>query len=1842
VRWLQVLQLDGTRWAFLSGVKAQGAAPTRDALLQALSRDDTLLIAVSDAALGSVSTSTKGSSGVAAAFYALMCSEAIGRMTRVPVSVLPSLLAYVQAGLGSGASAEHRAGALLLSAQLAARAQLSAAVVETLLDGMAKIAQPPLEAAALKSMLQLMRTHAVATLSRRAVTFLVKTPALSAVLGQLAHSTQIDALIGPLLAGVVAQLGQHHTYANAFSSLVAEVPVRTHSETVTRLLLQSTSEANEETRARIVTALQALHKRCPEEVRRELDSELQQAAGLVVDSSAVALVRDAFGSTTSQPLAMSGVTITLASGLEHANPRLREAAVKQLRELLLTEASAAAHLTSVILRRSADDDAAVAAATLALPGLIEFVADDNALHAAVTTTLSSCASTLRAGQGTHAHEKAASRALSVLTQLGDRKPVFADSAARALLDCLVDDGALQSLAKAARQGARTVAHLIFVGAEDEPSSGDEVLAQQHSALRALGRRLQIDDAVTTWVVSELPLLTPQGRHTVLLALLWALTAAQADARSRAALTAWKVVQLLPKDGTSSDVSSPWSGGLPPTEHMQMRNATAASMAVIGQLWPHVARHIPTASDSSSPDLGNLGQMFGRLCCRPDDSAMAALLERAVGVFRSVHQFLALISAADPAKVDDSIQVAALRMLVKQKWSADSVPLIMVALMNPRRGVRQAAADLLTAPEGMSSRAPLAAWVKSHLEALVTGGATLQLLRGALQDAAFSGTIQQLRSCLVTLQSQYAMTQLARVLLAEIDAGTAAAFASVWHRVAGSSGSSADVLLASTLLEGIAAAAAADGSSRELLVCALESTSLSPALHAAALDSVSEALYASCSEVEQRRVLLAAISLSRRSSQPECSTAARALLIRVTFDATAVAELLTTVLTPEASEQPKPAKRSRRAATAAASAPDNGQDEMSAIPMDAKAVDIVEAVLDVLQWRPLLRFEVLATPLFRVLAALLQMSTEASPSVPARTEEGGNDSPDDTASALSASRGYRLTLTLSTLTNVVRAAKDCPLNTALIVRAVQLAPDVNVRKAALQLLTTVAESEPSQVAADALTVVKSLTSVDSISVDDAQTARALHDAFTAIAPCWVQAIKDDGAQLLRLVIDALPAVPRHRRATLLSALVHALPAPRALAATLRMLLAGDSDAHALASTLSSSRPPVESLRAWHAMLSHTTEQSVTVPTLVTVADFIASELKMTGLRAWFEHHSDDDDTRTAYAELLACALTTVERVKKDRGGRQSLDAVLSALRTLAAGPIHYVLALAKLFTHESRHVKRRALLMASRCIRGSDEEVVPSEAAQAVALHGILLPLVRSADATHPAAQVGALELLADMNARYGIHEKYTHLALASLHTAVQCAKNDSRLAVRAAALSCVASSVDALSTRVVPALPQIIATVLGVLETTDMTVPDANTATGAALAVIAKLVLNLESFLSPVLARVQRLLLSPSLCGTDVSPELRQAASDIRTNIAARVPVRLLIEPLLSSWDTALLSGSDACVAVLLQTKSLVERLDAAQTGSYCEAIFGASHPYPRSCIFTDLHSSTGFELLCLDMRRVQPSTLQEDGGIDRVEAAALDACVALVLKLSEVQFMPLFMTALEWSRASPEHFARPRVLFRLVGALSEALRSVFVPFYKHLLPDAVDFLSSDKAQQQGQPSSKKAKHDPTVTDADAMAHWQLRAEVVNALRLCFLRDTSGFIDEARFNTLAPVLIQQLGGVPPADACETAVRASDDALVDCLVQLAVSVAQDALWRTLNRGVLMVTRHASIRPRRLGVAVVAALVERLAEEYLVLLPETLPFLAELVEDTDEHVEAAARRLLARLSQLADEDVGELLN
>lgn len=76
-------------------------------------------------------------------------------------------------------------------------------------------------------------------------------------------------------------------------------------------------------------------------------------------------------------------------------------------------------------------------------------------------------------------------------------------------------------------------------------------------------------------------------------------------------------------------------------------------------------------------------------------------------------------------------------------------------------------------------------------------------------------------------------------------------------------------------------------------------------------------------------------------------------------------------------------------------------------------------------------------------------------------------------------------------------------------------------------------------------------------------------------------------------------------------------------------------------------------------------------------------------------------------------------------------------------------------------------------------------------------------------------------------------------------------------------------------------------------------------------------------------------------------------------------------------------------------------------------------------------------------------------------------------------------------------------------------------------------------------------------------------------------------------------------------------------------------------VLLLCRSEVAGTRLAAIECVHNMVARLREEYLGMLPESLPFLSELLEDSDSAVLARSRALVKLLEELSDESLEEYL-
>jgi len=100
-------------------------------------------------------------------------------------------------------------------------------------------------------------------------------------------------------------------------------------------------------------------------------------------------------------------------------------------------------------------------------------------------------------------------------------------------------------------------------------------------------------------------------------------------------------------------------------------------------------------------------------------------------------------------------------------------------------------------------------------------------------------------------------------------------------------------------------------------------------------------------------------------------------------------------------------------------------------------------------------------------------------------------------------------------------------------------------------------------------------------------------------------------------------------------------------------------------------------------------------------------------------------------------------------------------------------------------------------------------------------------------------------------------------------------------------------------------------------------------------------------------------------------------------------------------------------------------------------------------------------------------------------------------------------------------------------------------------------------------------------------------------------------------------------------------VVGCLTALATAAGNEQLWKPLNFAVLEACSQRRSEVRKAGVSCLLSTIESIGEEYMVLLPECLPVLSELLEDADEDIASMARDCVRQGEELLGESLEENL-
>ncbi|XP_053394592.1 HEAT repeat-containing protein 1-like isoform X2 [Mercenaria mercenaria] len=461
------------------------------------------------------------------------------------------------------------------------------------------------------------------------------------------------------------------------------------------------------------------------------------------------------------------------------------------------------------------------------------------------------------------------------------------------------------------------------------------------------------------------------------------------------------------------------------------------------------------------------------------------------------------------------------------------------------------------------------------------------------------------------------------------------------------------------------------------------------------------------------------------------------------------------------------------------------------------------------------------------------------------------------------------------------------------------------------------------------------------------------------------------------------------------------------------------------------------------------------------------------------------------------------------------------------------------------------------------------------------------------------------------HLGYNHKGEFSqvLKTAVAVFQHTSTsVQVSSCALLCIAEVVSTLKMHVIHQLPKFMPALIKVMADREKLFRNELYVMSVVTAVN-KVVENLSNFLSPFLhdILVNVCMLSSEASQYDIlqKPQVSLRLKTIRTTLSTNIPTRVLL-PVVTTCYTSLVKSD------LMSVSSLM-------------SLFGehVSH-ITREDLTSHLPQLQTFFLHCLDIRIDFPQLNQEK--LAELESVTIETIITMVMKLSESTFKPFLFKVFDWATTSEEFRERILVFYKLAERLAERLRSLFTLFAGHIITHAAKMLDENNNMKQ---EDKFFQAD----NAKYSRSCQLLEFILDCINKCCVYDTEGFINKERFDLLMQPLVDQLENQQGGEVMYE--KRINEHLVPCIVQLCVAAQDDSLWRALNYQVCLKTRNQQSTVKQSALITLDILHKKLGEDYMPLLPDTIPFLAELMEDESEDVEKKCHEVIREMEKTLGE-------
>ncbi|XP_071483190.1 HEAT repeat-containing protein 1-like [Diadema antillarum] len=875
-------------------------------------------------------------------------------------------------------------------------------------------------------------------------------------------------------------------------------------------------------------------------------------------------------------------------------------------------------------------------------------------------------------------------------------------------------------------------------------------------------------------------------------------------------------------------------------------------------------------------------------------------------------------------------------------------------------------------------------------------------------------------------------------------------------------------------------------------------------------------------------------------------------------------------------------------------------------------------------------------------------------------------------------------------------KEEQFNVELVVQCIRTSDSPQTHNHALILLATAAKIFPEHVLHNIMAIF-TFMGASLLRLDDSHSFQVIHKTVQTVIPALVKASKDQSlpssladnledvvTMVMQTFVDAFPHIPEHRRLPLFTHMVESVGGPEYLWRVVLLLITGyvTKGGAAMLPEETETKGPGRNLDFWLALCHHF-DPKTQVTSLVNILVYLAtlkeqkaeapktpsrttrstrstgaaqrSEVAPQDLIFDVKHHTprqlrhfqftsvgylsqlltsdtfigqlvdltepESAEMKSLYQKLLEqtlCYITYVAQCIHDntdpntakfwRALLHKAYEVLDKVNSLLPARV-FIQVVSGLLGNRLPTIRRKAMELLNNKLVQHKEGFQDEEIKMLLGMVDTLVSIVSSRESTDSADELDinrqtalfSLKLLCKL---FGSDHRREFTSVLEVALSVVSETNN-KSQVLASGLLCVAETVGTLAAHAIPYLSRFMPLLLESLSSkTHIVSSDLHLL--STVTAVQKTLETLPHFLSPYLGQLLEQVCRLSAARQEEEKaQLTLRLKACRHQLATALPSRVLIPAVVGCYKTVV-DTNKASIGPLMSI--LGEHL-----GHLSKEDLLAHH-----------HAMVNLFLTALDYRSSHPEDSLDE--VADIEGHVIAALLDMVLRLSEATFRPMYLKLYEWaSRSHTPH--RLLTFYRLSDSIADRLKSLFSLFAGHVISNMAQLLDANNVAKEDKPSFEESEASATGKASLLLGY------ILDCLHKCFLYDKGDFVTKERSERLMQPLVDQIDNTLGGD--DSYQDRITGHLTPCLVHFMVAARDPSTWQPLNYQVLLKTRSSSPKVRYAALTVLQSLHRQLGEDYLSLLPETIPFLAELMEDESEEVEHHCQDVVAELEKTLGE-------